>query len=74
MHEVPLPGVDCLLHEYHGPRIEAILSVICSVICFNKEVVSGEEASLELDGGGSVGGAAEEDGGMEEGCGCGGTD
>ena len=36
--------------------------------------MSGEEASLELDGGGSVGGAAEEDGGMEEGCGCGGTD
>ena len=53
---------------------EAIFSVIWSVICFNKKVVSGEEASLELDGGGSVGGAAGEDGGVEEGCGCGGTD
>ena len=37
-------------------------SAICPVIiCFNKRLVSGEETSLELDGGGSVDGMAEED-------------
>ena len=40
--------------------------MIWSVFCFNKKVVSGEETSLELDGGGSVDGMAEEDGGVEE--------
>ena len=40
---------------------EVSFSAICSVICFNKRLVSGEETSLELDGGGSVDGMAEED-------------
>ena len=36
-------------------------SAICSVICFNKKLVSAEDTSLELDGAGSVDGVAEED-------------
>ena len=36
-------------------------SAICSVICFDRRLVSAEDTSLELDGTGSVDGMAEED-------------
>lgn len=47
-------------------------SAISSLIFCNNALVSGEEISLELDGGGSVEGMVDEDCVVDEWCGCGG--
>ena len=49
-------------------------SAISSLIFFNKALVSGEETSLELDGGGSVEGLVGDDCVVDDWCGGGGEE
>ena len=73
VHEVLLPGVGCLLHGCHGPRRRAFQwsgQSSASTRRWGQE----KKHLWSWMVGGSVCGTVEEDWGVEEGCGCGGTD